>query len=289
MKKKKLFYSILICVLFLTIGIAIFIIGDWNENTSSTEAHETEKSEKTTTPSPIHYGWKQEESGDSQSPRYNFRIPEGFGHVKLWFSNKGKDDVVITVQHDDPHKPYAVLKLKPGQEETWLSAKEFPQGMLAGDYIIQFGSAGANVQMEHGGFAADTLEKLFAYDPAQLYTKSINFITPTSSWNEWNQIVSNSPKSTQAVIVPKGFGHMKLWFSNKGESDATVVVQHIESKKEYALLTIKAGKEEIWFSGSDFPSGMRAGVYSLSFYSTKGNLHVEHAGLASHINYAPES
>ncbi|RAP73712.1 hypothetical protein [Paenibacillus montanisoli] len=114
------------------IGITPFVIGNqWSGNTSGAKITST-----------------------------SFVVPGGYGHVKLYFNNKGTSDAIISVTHVDTNKVYFTQTVKPGTSFTWRSLTAYPQGMRAGSYIVSYRSSSANVNVDYAGFASDNEDEV---------------------------------------------------------------------------------------------------------------------------------
>lgn len=87
----------------------------------------------------------------------SFSVDPGYGYVKLWFNNKGKNDVTITVKNIDTGKKYLTITLKPGKSYTWRSVNEWKgKAVGAGEYKITYrDGSGGSVNVEYAGFSSN--------------------------------------------------------------------------------------------------------------------------------------
>ncbi|WP_440115324.1 hypothetical protein [Paenibacillus sp. QZ-Y1] len=105
-------------------------------------------------------------------------------------------------------------------------------------------------------------------------------ITLFNIGNNWAQNVNGNKMTSSQFYVPATFGHVKLYFNNKGTSDTIISVTH-SSGKVYFTKTVKEGKDFTWRSIYDFPQGVRGGDFTVSYRSSSGNVNVDIAGFAS--------
>lgn len=57
-----------------------------------------------------------------------FKVNPGYGYIKLWFENKGKSKVLITVKMLIPEK-YFTYELAKGEKYTWRSVEKWPEDL----------------------------------------------------------------------------------------------------------------------------------------------------------------
>ncbi|WP_068497712.1 hypothetical protein [Paenibacillus kribbensis] len=66
------------------------------------------------------------------------------------------------------------------------------------------------------------------------------------------------------VLVP-GYGHLKIFVKNRGNSTITFSLVHKDSGKLYITKTVGAGKELSWNSLDSFSQGLRSGNYEIQW------------------------
>ncbi|PES39849.1 hypothetical protein [Bacillus thuringiensis] len=84
--------------------------------------------------------------------------------------------------------------------------------------------------------------------------------------------------------VPAGYGHVKCYFYNAGESTVTISLKH-ESGKEYIFDDVKPNKEWEWKSNEHVDQGVRGGKYFLQISSGKKPTKVKFAFKASDVKW----
>ena len=79
----------------------------------------------------------------------------GYGYIKLWFENKGKSKVLITVKMLIPEK-YFTYELAKGEKYTWRSVEKWRGSVASGNYVITYrdGNSG-NVNVNFAGFSSN--------------------------------------------------------------------------------------------------------------------------------------
>ncbi|KIQ76996.1 hypothetical protein RW25_19880 [Bacillus sp. L_1B0_8] len=70
----------------------------------------------------------------------DFYISPGYGHVKMYLYNKGKSTVTIYLNHSSGKNYINKVELAPGQRYDWKSNDFYPQGVRAGNYMLQLTS-----------------------------------------------------------------------------------------------------------------------------------------------------
>ncbi|WP_307217506.1 hypothetical protein [Paenibacillus tundrae] len=113
---------------------------------------------KEVTPFKIGNNWSGNVNG-SKITSTQFYVPGGFGHVKLYFNNKGTSDTIISVTHSSG-KVYFTETVKAGKSFTWRSIYDYSQGVRGGDFIVSYRSSSSNVNVDFAGFASDNEEEV---------------------------------------------------------------------------------------------------------------------------------
>ncbi|MFD1174932.1 hypothetical protein ACFQ3W_01245 [Paenibacillus puldeungensis] len=98
--------------------------------------------------------------------------------------------------------------------------------------------------------------------------------------NKWDGSVAANNSTQSAFSVPGGFGYVKMWFHNKDSKSVTITLRH-ESGKEYYSKTLLGNSQDIWYSATDYPQGVRAGKYTVQFHSSEGAVDVQYNGFAT--------
>lgn len=101
--------------------------------------------------------------------------------------------------------------------------------------------------------------------------------------NKWDGGVTSKNSTQSAFSVPGGFGYVKMWFHNKDSKSVTITLRH-ESGKEYYSKTLLGNSQDIWYSATDYPQGVRAGKYTVQFHSSEGAVDVQYNGFAADNN-----
>ncbi|NIK72486.1 MULTISPECIES: hypothetical protein [unclassified Paenibacillus] len=132
--------------------------------------------------------------------------------------------------------------------------------------------------------AALTIPAVINADSAEVTPTESNpsIVTPVTSpdGNKWSgNVNSTSTSASSAFVVPSGFGNVKLHFHNVGKGAVTVTVN--STGLEYVSVTIDPGAEYTWKSTTNYPQGMRAGSYSVSYHSSTAAVSVDYSGCAS--------
>ncbi|MGU3472012.1 hypothetical protein ACLBWT_12810 [Paenibacillus sp. D51F] len=101
--------------------------------------------------------------------------------------------------------------------------------------------------------------------------------------NNWSgNANSTSTSASSSFVVPKDYGHVKLYFHNIGKASVTITVTHIESNYTYVdAVSVASGAAYTWRSTTNYPQGMRSGSYTVSYHSSSGAVNVDYAGFAS--------
>lgn len=86
-----------------------------------------------------------------------------------------------------------------------------------------------------------------------------------------------------AFNVSPGYGYLKLWFKNNGESTVTITVKNVNTGKKYFTYDLRKGKQYIWRSVLEWKGGaVGAGDYSITYRDgNKEKVNVEFAGFSS--------
>lgn len=95
----------------------------------------------------------------------------------------------------------------------------------------------------------------------------------------------NPPKSSDTIkfSVTPGYGHLKVYIKNRGQSNLYVSLKHVASGKVYfENKEIRVGDPALeWKSNKEgFPQGVKAGDFELSFSS---------GGKAAYLDWAYKS
>lgn len=89
---------------------------------------------------------------------------------------------------------------------------------------------------------------------------------------------STSFDSAVGFSIPKGYGHLKIYFENYGSSPVSLTLHHNESSYEYWPngKTVAAGGTFKWISyDNGYASGMRSGTYSFTVTGTGSKVNAE--------------
>lgn len=137
------------------------------------------------------------------------------------------------------------------------------------------------------GASNEKVQSIESNAVTQTYNSSINstedLITPISIGNKWRETATGSNKTaTSSFVVPKDYGHVKLYFLNNSAGSVTITVTHVTTGKEYIAEVVAAGKSLTWRSTTDYPQGMRSGDYTVQYRSSSvSDVSVTYSGFAS--------
>lgn len=98
--------------------------------------------------------------------------------------------------------------------------------------------------------------------------------------NKWDGSVAANNSTQSAFSVPGGFGYVKMWFHNKDSKSVTITLRH-ESGKNYYSKKLSGKSQDIWYSITDYPQGVRSGNYTVQFHSSEGAVDVQYNGFAT--------
>ncbi|MCH4568614.1 MULTISPECIES: hypothetical protein [Bacillus] len=86
--------------------------------------------------------------------------------------------------------------------------------------------------------------------------------------------------------VTGGYGHLKVYVKNTGDSNLTVNLKHKGTSKIYIEgKELKPGEELEWNSNNNYSQGVRAGEYDLQLHSGKKTLEAYYAYKSSDIKW----
>ncbi|WP_068497714.1 hypothetical protein [Paenibacillus kribbensis] len=86
----------------------------------------------------------------------------------------------------------------------------------------------------------------------------------TKSRDVFNDTFDRKDPVSHFVLVP-GYGHLKIFVKNRGNSTITFSLVHKDSGKLYITKTVGAGKELPWNSLDSFSQGLRSGNYEIQW------------------------
>ncbi|MGH0601197.1 hypothetical protein [Bacillus mycoides] len=86
-----------------------------------------------------------------------FKVSEGYGHLKIYIKNRGQSTLKVSLKHVASGKTYFIKKTieKGDPPFEWISNKDFPQGVKAGDFELSFDSGGQPAYLDWAYKAAD--------------------------------------------------------------------------------------------------------------------------------------
>ncbi|KXH80311.1 MULTISPECIES: hypothetical protein [Bacillus] len=85
--------------------------------------------------------------------------------------------------------------------------------------------------------------------------------------------------------VPTGYGHVKCYFKNRGETEVKISLVHASSGKEYINKKLEPGGRLDWLSNETYSQGVRGGLYKLQLTSGDKPTKVDFAFKASNIKW----
>lgn len=154
MKKKGVFFAILSLVLATITVIVWASTTTIQENNSIPESSIlASQSVSTTATNDGNKPWHYIATGGAtvQQP---FVVKPEFGHIKLLMRNNSSHEVDVSLTHLDTSKVYFARTIFAGESLDWRNIDEgFTQGMLAGNYLLQWSGGGYNVDGEVWGSA----------------------------------------------------------------------------------------------------------------------------------------
>ncbi|TKH73394.1 hypothetical protein FC676_11310 [Bacillus cereus] len=106
----------------------------------------------------------------------------------------------------------------------------------------------------------------------------------SADYHEYSRVEIVGEKSTTSAFnVSPGYGYLKLWFKNNGESTVTITVKNVDTGKKYFTYDLPKGKQYTWRSVLEWPGkGVGAGNYTITYRDgNKGKVNVEFAGFSS--------
>ncbi|EEM56249.1 MULTISPECIES: hypothetical protein [Bacillus cereus group] len=106
----------------------------------------------------------------------------------------------------------------------------------------------------------------------------------SADYHEYSSVKITGEKSTTSAFnVSPGYGYLKLWFKNNGESTVTITVKNVNTGKKYFTYDLPKGKSYTWRSVLEWPGGaVGAGNYSITYRDgNKGKVNVEFSGFSS--------
>ncbi|ASR45351.1 hypothetical protein B4V02_00815 [Paenibacillus kribbensis] len=81
-------------------------------------------------------------------------------------------------------------------------------------------------------------------------------------------------------VLDHGYGHLKIFVKNRGNSTITFSLVHTDSGKQYITKTVGAGKELPWSSLDSFSQGLRSGNYEIQWRAGGDVVHVTAWGVS---------
>ncbi|KJD42661.1 hypothetical protein [Paenibacillus terrae] len=110
-------------------------------------------------------------------------------------------------------------------------------------------------------------------------TISDHVITPQKSRDVFDDIFDKKDPVSRFVLDP-GYGHLKIFAKNRGDSTITFSLVHTDSRKQYIVKTIGAHKKLLWDSVSSFSQGLRSGNYEIQWRAGGDIVHVTAWGVS---------
>ncbi|WP_242225023.1 hypothetical protein [Bacillus cereus group sp. BfR-BA-01380] len=138
MKKKKIFPVLL--SLGLAFGVGVTTLAIPATNASAEIGNEQE---------PIIL------KGSNGSAGYDFNVPAGYGHVKMYFKNLGETAVTVYLKHESGKYYIEKKKIEPGERYDWISNTTYPQGVRGGKYDLSLTSGNKPTKVEFSFKASD--------------------------------------------------------------------------------------------------------------------------------------
>ncbi|WP_315372777.1 hypothetical protein [Paenibacillus xylanexedens] len=90
-------------------------------------------------------------SGGAVVPKY-FSVNAGYGHIKLLLKNYSSKPVTVSLTHNYSKRVYFSRVIDGNGSLTWKNFEEgYEQGMIGGDYTLQWSGGGNNVNGEFFG------------------------------------------------------------------------------------------------------------------------------------------
>lgn len=103
--------------------------------------------------------------------------------------------------------------------------------------------------------------------------------------DDWSDPSYDPTKShntdNKGISVTGGYGHVKMWWKNSGDSTVAITVKHKDTGKEYVTEKVKPGETYVYRSPDLSPQGMRSGAYVISYASGSHNLNVDFSGFSA--------
>ncbi|WP_274484426.1 hypothetical protein [Paenibacillus polymyxa] len=110
-------------------------------------------------------------------------------------------------------------------------------------------------------------------------TISDQVITPQKSRDVFDDIFDKKDPVSRFVLDP-GYGHLKIFAKNRGDSTITFSLVHTDSGKQYIVKTIGAHKKLLWDSVNSFSQGLRSGNYEIQWRAGGDIVHVTAWGVS---------
>ncbi|QCT01020.1 hypothetical protein E6C60_0295 [Paenibacillus algicola] len=90
-------------------------------------------------------------SGGATVQKY-FTVNAGFGHIKIFMKNYSSKPVTVSLTHNYTKRIYFSRVMEGNSFLTWKDFEEgYEQGMIGGDYTLQWSGGGYNVNGEFYG------------------------------------------------------------------------------------------------------------------------------------------
>lgn len=106
----------------------------------------------------------------------------------------------------------------------------------------------------------------------------------SAEYNNFSPVtVIGEKEATSGFKVNPGYGYIKLWFENKGQSKVVVTVKNANTGKKYFTYELAKGEKYIWRSVEKWPGGsVASGNYVITYRDgNKGNVNVNFAGFST--------
>lgn len=154
MKNKGAFFAILSLALATTSVIVWASTTTIQENKSIPESSiVASQSVSTTATNDGNKPWHYIASGGA-IVQQTFVVKPDFGHIELLMRNNSSHEVNVSLTHLDTNKVYLARTILAGESIDWRNIDQgFTQGMLTGNYILQWSGGGYNVDGEVWGAA----------------------------------------------------------------------------------------------------------------------------------------
>ncbi|WP_144529588.1 hypothetical protein [Bacillus mobilis] len=106
----------------------------------------------------------------------------------------------------------------------------------------------------------------------------------SAEYNDFGSVsVIGDKEATSGFKVNPGYGYIKLWFENKGQSKVLVTVKNANTGKKYFTYELAKDEKYTWRSVEKWPGGsVASGNYVITYRDgNSGNVKVNFAGFSS--------